>query len=178
MPTGVTAYRESNGVRISWNAALDSNGNPVAGYHVYRASSPAGPYSQDQHRADHRHASLSTLPVLGGRRFRLQAVAAYYYGVTSEDDDGDESAQTLGISPASLASSSGSGGSGGGGGGCFIGSAASYYSWNENFNAAVPMGITCIGLLLFAGIGLFFWHVLSERSKNIDNLKMIAGHNI
>jgi len=32
----------------------------------------------------------------------------YYYGVTSEDDDGDESAQSLGISPASLASSASS----------------------------------------------------------------------
>jgi len=39
--------------------------------------------------------------------------------VSSQDDDGDESAQSLGISPAALASSSGSGG-GGGGGGCFI----------------------------------------------------------
>ena len=41
-----------------------------------------------------------------------------YYAVSSQDGDGDESAQSLGISPASLASSSGS--SGGGGGGCFI----------------------------------------------------------
>ena len=98
-----------------------------------------------------------------------------YYAVSSQDDDGDESAQSLGISPASLASSSGSTG---GSGGCFIGSVVSSYSWNENFNAAVPMGITCIGLLLFAGIGLFLWCVLSERFKNIDNSKMIAWHNI
>jgi hypothetical protein len=39
-----------------------------------------------------------------------------YYAVSSEDDDGDESAQSLGISPAAQVSSSGSGG----GGGCFI----------------------------------------------------------
>jgi hypothetical protein len=39
MPTGVKADRETGGVRISWKAALDSNGNAVAGYHVYRASS-------------------------------------------------------------------------------------------------------------------------------------------
>jgi hypothetical protein len=38
--------------------------------------------------------------------------------VSSQDSDGDESAQSLGISPSSLSSSSGS--SGGGGGGCFI----------------------------------------------------------
>ena len=44
-----------------------------------------------------------------------------YYGVTAVDSDGDESAQSLGISPAWLSSSSGS--SGGGGGGCFINTA-------------------------------------------------------
>ena len=45
-----------------------------------------------------------------------------YYGITSVDGSGDESAQTLGSSPASIGSSSGgsSGGGGGGGGGCFI----------------------------------------------------------
>jgi len=46
-------------------------------------------------------------------------VGSGYYAVSSQDDDGDESAQSLGISPAAIASSSGSGG-GGGGGGCFI----------------------------------------------------------
>ena len=46
MPTGVKAYRKDNGVRITWEAALDSNGNAVAGYNIHRASSPAGPYSK------------------------------------------------------------------------------------------------------------------------------------
>ena len=113
MPTGVAAYREENGVRISWNAALDSNGNAVAGYHVYRASSAAGPYSK-----------ISTALVSGTEFSDTSGVVGvdagaggggYYYAVSSEDDDGDESAQSLGISPAALASSASSVA------GCFIG---------------------------------------------------------
>jgi hypothetical protein len=114
MPGGVSAVRQENGVRISWNAALDSNGNAVAGYHVYRAASAAGPYSR-----------INTALVTGTEFIDTGGVAGAgsgagagggYYAVSSQDSDGDESAQSLGISPASLASSSGSGG----GGGCFI----------------------------------------------------------
>jgi hypothetical protein len=117
MPTGVGAIRKDNGVRISWNAALDSNGNPVAGYNIYRAGSPAGPYSK-----------INTALVTGTQFIDNSGTVAgsssgsgggsTYYAVSSQDDDGDESAQSLGISPAAMASSSGSGG--GGGGGCFI----------------------------------------------------------
>jgi hypothetical protein len=116
MPTGVTAVRQDNGVHISWNAALDSNGNAVAGYNIYRAGSPAGPYSK-----------INTALVTGTEFIDTGGVAGAgtgagagggYYAVSSQDSDGDESAQSLGISPASLMSSSGSGGSGGGG--CFI----------------------------------------------------------
>jgi len=117
MPTGIKAMRQkNNGVRITWNAALDSNGNAVAGYNIYRASSPAGPYSR-----------INTALITGTEFIDTGATVAgsssgsgggsTYYAVSSEDDDGDESAQSLGISPAALASSSGSGG---GGGGCFI----------------------------------------------------------
>lgn len=151
-------------------AALDSNGNPVAGYHVYCAASPAGPYSR-----------VSTGLVTGTGFVDISAEVGadaggggtYYYGVTSEDVDADESVQSLGVSPATLGGSSGSGG-----GGCFIGLVASYYSWNENYNFAIIMGITCIGLLTLLGLGLFFGSALSHRIKNIDNLKMIVVHNI
>ena len=118
MPTGVKAIRKDNGVHISWNAALDSNGNAVAGYNIYRAGSPAGPYSK-----------INTALVTGTQFIDTGGVVAAagsgagagssYYAVSSEDADGDESAQSLGISSTSLSSSSG-GGSSGGGGGCFI----------------------------------------------------------
>jgi hypothetical protein len=116
MPTGVKAYRENNNVRISWNAALDSNGNAVAGYNIYRASAPAGPYSR-----------VNTALVTGTEfvdpdgAVRIDegggGSGGSYYGVTAVDSSGDESAQSLGISPVTVASEAGSGG---GGGGCFI----------------------------------------------------------
>jgi hypothetical protein len=119
MPTGVKAIRQENKrVRITWNAALDSNGNAVAGYNIYRAGSPAGPYSKINAELVTGTQFIDT----GGAMVVAGSGAgggSAYYAVSSEDSDGDESAQSLGISPASLASSSGSDG-GGGGGGCFI----------------------------------------------------------
>jgi hypothetical protein len=117
MPTGVKAIRQNNGVRISWNAALDSNGNAVAGYNIYRASAPAGPYSKINTELVTDTVFTDTGGVVGADSGA--GAGSGYYAVSSQDSDGDESAQSLGISPASLASSSGSGG-GGGGGGCFI----------------------------------------------------------
>jgi hypothetical protein len=117
MPTGVGAIRKDNGVRITWNAALDSNGNAVAGYNIYRASSPAGPYSKVNTALVTGTEFIDTSGSVEGASSGSGG-GSTYYAVSSQDDDGDESAQSLGISPASLASSSGS--SGGGGGGCFI----------------------------------------------------------
>ncbi len=102
MPSGVKAYWENNSVRIHWNAALDSNGNAVAGYNIYRASSPAGPYSR-----------VNTGLVTGTEFVDADGAVGIdegegsgssYYGVTAVDSFGDESAQSLGISPASVAS--------------------------------------------------------------------------
>ena len=106
MPKNVKAIRQSGAkVRISWDTALDSNGGPVAGYHLYRASSPASPYSK-----------ISTALVTGTEFVDTFGKAGagsgggggYYYGVTSEDSDGDQSAQSLGISPSSIVSADGS----------------------------------------------------------------------
>jgi hypothetical protein len=116
MPGGVAAYWEGNHVRIRWNAALDSNGNAVAGYNIYRASSPAGPYSR-----------VNTEPVTGTEFVDTEGAVGIdagggssgsYYGVTAVDSFGDESAQSLGISPASVASSVGGGAAGAAG--CFV----------------------------------------------------------
>jgi hypothetical protein len=102
MPTGVAAYWENNNVHISWNAALDANGNAVAGYNIYRASSPAGPYSK-----------VNTELVIGTEFVDTDGAVGIaegggsggsYYGVTAVDSFGDESAQSLGVSPASIAS--------------------------------------------------------------------------
>jgi hypothetical protein len=142
MPTGVKAIRQDNGVRITWNAALDSNGNAVAGYNIYRAGSPAGPYSKINSGLVTGTVFVDTGRVAGAGSG--SGGGSTYYAVSSEDSDGDESAQSLGISPASLASSSGSGG--GGGGGCFIDTVSQSFS-KRGFWFVVLLGIMiAIGL--------------------------------
>ena len=41
-PTGLTAVRTANTVNLNWSASPDT----IAGYHVYRAATPAGPFSR------------------------------------------------------------------------------------------------------------------------------------
>jgi hypothetical protein len=117
MPTGVAAYREGKSVRISWNAALDSNGNAVAGYNIYRATAPAGPYSRVNTELVTGTEFVDTDGSVGIAEGG--GSGGSYYGVTAVDSFGDESAQSLGISPASVASAAGSA-AGGAAGGCFI----------------------------------------------------------
>jgi hypothetical protein len=116
MPTGVKVYRENNGVRIGWNAALDSNGNAVAGYNIYRANAPAGPYSRVNTELVTGTEFVDTEGAVGIDEGG--GTGGSYYGVTAVDSFGDESAQSLGISPASVASAAGSAA-----GGCFINTA-------------------------------------------------------
>jgi hypothetical protein len=118
MPSGVAAYRQNNRVRIVWNAALDANGNAVAGYNIYRASSPAGPYSRVNSGLVNGTEFVDTEGAVGIEE--SGETAGSYYAVTAVDSDGAESAQSLGISPATLSSSSNSGGGAGGAAGCFI----------------------------------------------------------
>ncbi len=103
MPGGVKAYWENNSVRIRWNAALDSNGNAVAGYNIYRASAPAGPYSRVNTELVTGTEFVDTEGAVGIDEGG--GAGGSYYGVTAVDSFGDESAQSLGISPASVASS-------------------------------------------------------------------------
>ena len=106
MPTGVAAYRENNTVRISWNAAKDSNGNAVAGYNIYRANAPAGPYSKINTALVTATEFIDTAGSVGIDDAE-GGTGSSYYAVSSVDSAGDESAQSLGISPASLASAAG-----------------------------------------------------------------------
>jgi hypothetical protein len=103
MPSGVAAFWKGNNVRISWNAALDANGNAVAGYNIYRASSPAGPYSKVNTELVTGTEFVDTEGAVGINEGGGGSGGSYY-GVTAVDSIGDESAQSLGISPASIAS--------------------------------------------------------------------------
>jgi hypothetical protein len=115
MPGGVAAFKQNNKVRIRWNAALDCNGNAVAGYNIYRASSPAGPYSKINPALVTATEYVDSTGAVGSNE--AGGGSGSYYAVSSVDSAGDESAQSLGISPSALASAIGGGGAGGG---CFV----------------------------------------------------------
>jgi len=162
MPTGVKAYRENKKVRMRWNAALDSNGGAVAGYNVYRSSSPAGPYGKintklitDTRFLDTTGGGVGADAGEGG--------GTYYYGVTSQDSDGDESAQSLGISPATLSSSSSGGGSGGGG--CFI----------SAVSQSIPQTALWFLVLLIIGIAVCKTRVQGSKVQGLGVRCRVSG---
>ncbi len=78
-PDGVSASAEINGVTIAWSSvsAVD-----VGGYHVYRASDPAGPFVRLNEIPRWSRSWLDTTPTTG----------TAYYAVTAVDASGNESA--------------------------------------------------------------------------------------
>jgi CheY-like chemotaxis protein len=163
MPKDVTIERRDDGVRIRWQAAKDSNGNPVAGYNVYRAGTAAGSFSRINSVLITETRYLDTGSA-GAQGSAASASANYYYGVTAVDAGGDESAQTLGISPPSPATGSESGG-GGGGGGCFI-ATTTQSTFNITFNALIIIVSIILGCLLLQAI------VKPQSKKNSPNKKI------
>jgi hypothetical protein len=149
MPTGVKAYWENNHVRIRWNAALDSNGNAVAGYNIYRAASPAGPYSR-----------VNTELVSGTEFVDADGAVGIaegggsggsYYGVTAVDSFGDESAQSLGVSPSSLASAAGGAAAAGG---CFI----------DTAGGSIPAGLFWVLAIFTIAVVVAHWRAAQKQS--------------
>jgi hypothetical protein len=113
---------------ISWQSVEDSNGNPVAGYNVYRSSTPGGIYIKINTELITATEFLDTNPGgAGASSAGGSGGGTSYYGVTSVDDSGDESAQTLGSSPAAIIESAAS--SAAGAAGCFINATAPSNSW-------------------------------------------------
>ena len=122
-PKKIKVQRTQADIRISWQAVEDSSGDPVAGYNVYRSSTLDGIYTKINTELITATEFLDTDPAgVGASAAGASSAGTSYYAVTSVDDSGDESAQTLGSSPAAPGfSSDGGGDDGGGGGGCFIG---------------------------------------------------------
>jgi hypothetical protein len=126
-PAGVEVQQTAEGIVISWQAVEDCNGDSVAGYNVYRSTSPGGNYNKINIELITATEYLDTdFGVDSAQSGSVIANSTYYYGVTSVDSTGDESAQTLGSSPAAIGFSSG-----GGGGGCFISVTAPPNSWQS-----------------------------------------------
>jgi hypothetical protein len=106
----VTARRQNGGVRIGWQAAVDSNGNPVAGYNIYRAATAAGPFSKINTELVTGTVYVDTdsgvgIDAAGG------SGGSGYYVVSAVDSGGTESVQSLAVKPASTMASAGSAGS-------------------------------------------------------------------
>jgi hypothetical protein len=120
-PRGLSAARADGAVRLQWDAAVDANANPVAGYNIYRAATAAGPFSKIN-----TELITDTVYVDAGIGVGIAAGggggSGSYYVVTSVDSGGTESVQSLAVKPASAASAGSSGGGGGGAAvpACFI----------------------------------------------------------
>jgi len=146
-PFGIEVQQTAEGIVISWQAVEDSNGNPVAGYNVYRSNSPGGNYHKINvaliTATEYLDADFGVAQSGG-----VSASSTFYYGVTSVDSSGDESAQTLGSSPAAIGSSSGAGGAGGG---CFINTATQSRplqgNWIWVILSVIPIVFFCIKAL-------------------------------
>ena len=87
-PAGLApAFWTKSGVALGWDAAIDCNNDPVAGYNVYRSTSPTGNFTKINKAA-------ITEPEFTDDTASAAAAAAsaiYYYTVTAVDVDGDES---------------------------------------------------------------------------------------
>jgi hypothetical protein len=111
-PTAPTGQVSGQSVTLTWGASTDANGGAVAGYNVYRSTTPNGPYTK-----------LNAALVTGTQYTDSTAQSGtYYYVVRSVDSDGDESPGTLEMTVTVGARSVGGSGGGGGGGGCFVSS--------------------------------------------------------
>jgi hypothetical protein len=104
-PRGLSAARADGAVRLQWDAAVDANANPVAGYNIYRAATAAGPFSKIN-----TELITDTVYVDAGIGVGIAAGggggSGSYYVVTSVDSGGTESVQSLAVKPASAGGSS------------------------------------------------------------------------
>jgi hypothetical protein len=110
-PTAPTGQLVGSSVTITWGASTDANGAPVAGYNVYRSTSPSGPYTKINSSLITNTQSTDSTVQSG----------TYYYVIRSVDSDGYESPATLEMT-VTLGARSAGGSGGGGGGGCFVSS--------------------------------------------------------
>ena len=143
-PSGLApAFWTQSGVALRWGAALDCNNDPVAGYNVYRSTSPAGNFTKinqaaitgEEYTDDTASATAASSSLI------------YYYTVTAVDTDGNESIPSAMTASPSLAGITGSG-SGGGGGGCFIGTAATSFKSANIQTAAIYWILMVCGFLV------------------------------
>jgi len=131
-PLGLVAKGQEGGVALSWQGTTDCNGGAVAGYNLYRSTTPGGSY-----------AKINTSLITGTEYDDTsgEGGTTYYYVVSSVDSAGAESVRSQEASgtpydgatpgaPGAGNPSSPGGAGGGGGGGCFISTATGHFPWD------------------------------------------------
>ncbi|MHC4105208.1 MAG: C25 family cysteine peptidase, partial [Planctomycetota bacterium] len=86
------AFNLDGEVELSWDAAVDCNGDAVAGYNLYRGTDPSAAL-----------VKVNSTPVAATEYVDDSLESAditYYYAVTAVDEQGDESVQSAVISPS------------------------------------------------------------------------------
>jgi hypothetical protein len=160
-PTGLEAgFRSQGGVELSWDVAKDCDGNPVAGYNIYRSNSPFGMFTKlngDIIAPAEYIDGTARATTEGSSPGAAASGTTYYYVVTSVDDDADESIQSAIVSPSPAGTDSG--GSSSGGGGCFITTAKKDGNW-DNLRIIAVLGISFV-----AGALTFWLRVHSPQRK-------------
>ena len=114
-PQGLSAVRQADGtVALSWAAALDGDGNAVAGYHLYRR------LATEESQSRLNSVPITALSYTDAGIATAPAGAVYYYALSAVDAAADESVRSA---AAAVTIPAAGGSAGGGGGGCFIASA-------------------------------------------------------
>jgi hypothetical protein len=155
-PTGLTALRQADGtVALAWSAALDCDGNPVAGYHLYRRGSTEPGYTRLN------AALITALAYTDAGLITAPAGAIYYYALGAVDAEGEQSVKSAAIALTVSAPDAGDPGTGGtagtaagsgGGAGCFLSTAG----WKLSQDLLAPLGV----------IALLGWLIgISRRGK-------------
>jgi hypothetical protein len=141
-PQGLTAEQDGQyNVSLSWQPAVDANGDAVDGYNVYRKMGSEGVYAPVNSELLTATGFVDEDVTLGTR---------YYYVVRSVDLDPvvAESVDSESVSmvptaiATSLSGSASSSSGGGGGGGCFVSTTM------EAFNQDVMGGLAFLGFIL------------------------------
>jgi hypothetical protein len=143
-PIGLTAQRQADGtVLLTWAAALDCDGNPVAGYNLYRRRSTEPGYTRLN------TALITALSFIDAGLITAPAGELYHYALGAVDAENEESVKSAAAALTVTAPDAGDTGDGGtagagGGGGCFVSAAG----WKISQDLLAPLGVIALLICL------------------------------
>jgi prepilin-type N-terminal cleavage/methylation domain-containing protein len=151
-------------VQLSWEPAVDCNGQAVAGYNIYRTTTPGANYVR-----------LNS-DLYAGTTFtdtQAPAGARVYYAVTAVDTDSDESVNSESLSILATTPSAGQSGAGGGAGGCFIATVAK----NGSVKAA-PLPVVLTIFIVFGSLIIGGAALLGRQKRKGGKFPAAAGQTV